>query len=203
MLVVLVFTALALIFFVLNLGMTILYDQKIAFIASHTATALALQGNGWEYQEPGSAGNFDADAFAKHLASQLGLAPSNVSASVVQTGDIVIATVSGTNLPLLKGFPLLPGKISVRQVYAASTVILPRPTGLLSLTVSSGPGTGPTVAIPCYSGLATGGDISSRAVSPQAPLIPGPGMYDQFSFTMPASTGASLTDTVGTRGMVP
>ncbi len=191
-----------LILFLTDFGMTLTYQQKITHLAMQAALRFSAANDGWNYQNTG-AGNVDVDAFVKQLAGSMSLPPERVSATVNRGTTPATVTVIATGLPLMPGVTFLPGTITVQQSFAADRGMFPRPTGILALTVSTGPGAGPTVVIPCYSGLATGGNISSRAVAPQAPIVPGPGMYDQFTFSVPTSTGASLTSTPGSRGMVP
>ncbi len=201
MLSLMILVAIALIFFVSDIGIRMTYQQEISYIASQVASYYVTQSTGWDYQISNPSG-VDVNGFAQALAGAMGLPKNDIAATVSITGGISTVTVTGTNLPLLQGSSLLPGMISVAAKCATSTAIYPRPTGLLSINVSTGgsPHTGNTVLVPCYAGCFPGDVVST---DPYSPNIPGPGTYDQFSFSVSDTTGAALSYTPGSRGSNP
>jgi hypothetical protein len=209
MLVMITAIVVGLIFFIANLGMTMVYNQKVTFLANQAATYYSAQANGWNYQNTGGQ-NVDIDAYVDRMASSMGLPRTSFSATVEKTDQgVSVVTVTGKRLPLLQG-SFLPGFITVSQTAAADSNVFPRPTGLMSFCVtgtSVRDGSGrvwpnPTVLIPVYSGLCSNDQCATRATAPEAPSIPGPGMYDQFSFSAP-SNYVSMSYTAGNRHMKP
>lgn len=192
------------IFFVCDLGMSLVYDQKMSYLSAQAATYYASRIHGWNYQN--KSGPIELDDFVQRLGDAMGLPRNCLSTSVTEnkTTHIAVITVTGKNLPLLKG-SFLPGIISVHESCAADPNIMPRPTGLLSICVTGQQPYGhtpyePTVLVPCYSGCFSS-DVTKW--DKYRPNIPGPGHYDQFSFSAPASVGACMTHTPGDRGRTP
>jgi hypothetical protein len=199
MMVVLTLLSVGLIVFIFNIGMTMVHQQKISFIAAQSANFFVTQSTGWEYQNLPT--NPDINTFAKDLGQAMGFSRGSISATATQSGQVARVTVVGTGLPLLAG-SFLPSLITVRDTFAAKTNVFPRPTALLGISGVDSNGTFRRCFLPAYSSL-TGGVGSDVH-------IPGPGSFDQWSLGITGSSSASpiglqinLAYRPGTRGTQP
>ncbi|MBY0359048.1 MAG: hypothetical protein K2W82_13680 [Candidatus Obscuribacterales bacterium] len=189
----------------LNMGMSIHYKQRIAFMAKQVAEAEAAQlswGGSYNAVSDSRLQN-DATIRMNELLQNSGLTgQATVIAS--QTPTTVTVDVAVSNLPVFGEGTLIPNLVTIKD-RSTITLSASRPPGTLTLSVTGRPDQ--AVSIPCYGFFRTPFSNGATNFSTNAPpagvaafrSLPSPAGYSQFVLSVPsgsASSDAAQNDTV-------
>lgn len=178
--------------FLLNLGMSIYYKQKVGFILNQVAAAEAdaLSWSGSYNNIPVSGLESDAKSRLRELLKQAKM-DGTLDVKVRQQAYTVVVDATVSGLPLFGKGTFLPNVIAVKDT-ASAEISDSRPPGILTLSVTGSPKD--SLMLPCYGRFVppySNGAVSANTKLPQpdiavfrAPRTPQAG-YGQFVLSLP------------------